>query len=61
MFLIKAKDKGRHLSKRYSTMSKVTNTELCWIHDEIELLLESVNPLQPSVAYLYPLKKSENL
>ena len=40
MCLIKAKDKNKRLSKRYSTMSKVTKTEFCWTGNEIQLLLE---------------------
>ena len=43
MFLIKAKDKSKHLSKICSTMSKVTKTEFCWSDDEIQLLIESDN------------------
>ena len=43
MCLIKAKDKKKHLSKRYSTMLKVTKTEFCWTDDEIQLLLELRN------------------
>ena len=43
MYLIKAKDKSKHLSKRYSYMWKVTKTEFCWTDDEIQLRLESVN------------------
>ena len=42
MCLIKAKDKKKHLSKRYSTMSKFTKTEFCWTDHEIQLLLEQV-------------------
>ena len=43
MYLIKAKDKSKHLSERSSTMSKATKTESCWTDDEIQLILESVN------------------
>ena len=43
MYLIKAKDKSKHLSERSSTMSKATKTEFCWTDDEIQLILESVN------------------
>ena len=43
MCLIKAKDKRKHVSKRYGAMSKVTKTEFCWTDDEIQLLLQSVN------------------
>ena len=43
MCLIKAKDKRKHLSKRYSTMSVSVKTEFCWTDDETQLLLESVN------------------
>ena len=39
MSLMKAKDKRKHLSKRYSTMLKVTKTGFCWTDDEIQLLL----------------------
>ena len=43
MCLIKAKDKRKHVSKRYGAMSKVTKTEFCWTDDEIQLFLQSVN------------------
>ena len=44
MCLIKAKDKSKHLSNRYSTMSKVTKTEFFWTDEHLRwLLLESVN------------------
>ena len=43
MYLIKAKDKSKHLSERSSTMSKATKTEFRWTDDEIQLILESVN------------------
>ena len=43
MYLIKVKDKSKHLSERYSTVSKFTKTEFCWIDDETQLLLEPVN------------------
>ena len=36
-------DKSKHLSKIYSTVSKVIKTEFCWTDDEIQLPLESVN------------------
>ena len=51
MCLIKAKDKTKHLSKRYSTMSKATKTEFCWTDDEIQLLLESVNQYRCKCEY----------
>ena len=51
MCLIKAKDKRKHLSKRYSTMPKVTKTEFSRTDAEIQLLLESVNQYKCKCEY----------